>query len=123
MTTEYDEARQMAHEELMESGAQITLRKISEGEYIPGEELTPTYTESVGYAFRRNYRINDVDGTNIQMGDVLFLVGPYTTDGGLLPSAVAGDLVVFGGETLRVIMCERGNYDGTDVFFRIQARK
>ena len=106
-----------AYQKISKYGAPITIKRSGKKTY---DKQTNTYVDSgeqfSGVAIQRNYSQRDIDGTNIKIGDVLFMAQ-------LPQRPQANDTVVFGGRSYTVINPVPMNVDGTvDIFVNIQAR-
>lgn len=104
-------------------GAALTLTKTVKGQRNPDTGATvDVVTSYSGSALRETYRQRDIDGTNIKVGDVKFIVSPVQLIGTDMPQAAPQDKVSFDGKTYTVIQVNPYNYAGLAVGFEVQAR-
>lgn len=79
-------------------------------EYVKNEETIS------GYALQSSFKQNNIDGTNIRIGDVYFLA---VLDG--VPKT--NDSVIFGDKSYTVVNVDILSPDGnTNIYYRLQAR-
>jgi hypothetical protein len=129
MTDIYDEAKAVAIEMLAPRsnggmGLELTLTRVTKGEYDPDTGSSPVTTDLFeGSGFRENYRNSDIDGSRIKQGDVKILVSPVQLTGADMPTPITLDKILFDGDTYTVQNVEPWNYAGLNVGFSVQARK
>jgi hypothetical protein len=125
----YDSAKAMASEMLAPrsnggNGAELTLRRITAGEYNPETGQSDDGAQDyLGSGLRENYKQGDIDGSLIKQGDVKILVSPLLQDGTDTPQPQSQDTILFDGERYTVQNVEPWNYAGLAVGFNVQARK
>lgn len=113
----YQKYADKAYAKIKQYGSPITVQRAGEKEY---DKDSNTYTDKgevfSGYAIQRNFAMRDIDGTNIRMGDVLFMAS-------LSEQPQPDDIVTFKSKTYTVVNVTVLNPDGnTNIFFNIQAR-
>lgn len=113
----YQKYADKAYAKIKQYGSPITVKRTGEKEY---DKDTNTYKDSgeefSGYAIQRNFNMRDIDGTNIRMGDVLFMAS-------LGQTPQTDDTVTFNSKTYTVVNVSVLNPDGkTNIFYNIQAR-
>lgn len=125
----YDSAKAMAAEMLAPrsrggNGAELTLQRVTTGEYNPETgESEGGAQDYQGSGLRENYKQRDIDGSVIKQGDVKLLVSPLLLDGTDTPQPQSQDVIMFDGERYTVQNVEPWNYAGLAVGFSVQARK
>ncbi|MBD1589785.1 hypothetical protein [Pseudomonas typographi] len=125
----YDEAKALAAEMLAPvsqggNGAELTLQRITKGEYDPATGGAADIVQAYeGSGFRETYSQRDIDGTVIKQGDVKILISPVLLDGSETPQPQSQDRVLFVGDQYTVQNVEPWNYAGVAVGFSVQARK
>lgn len=129
MTDIYDEAKALAAEMLAPrsrggNGLELSLIRVTTGEYDPDTGTTPvTTTQYDGSGFRENYKQSDIDGSRIKQGDVKILISPLLLDGTDTPRPISQDKILFDGDTYTVQNVDPWDYAGLAVGFSVQARK
>lgn len=104
-------------------GALLTLTKTVKGPRNPDTgATTDVVTNYQGSGLRETYEQRDIDGTNIKVGDVKFIVSPLQLNGSDMPQGAPQDKVAFDGKTYTVVQVNPWNYAGLAVGFEIQAR-
>jgi len=117
-------ARMLAPRSRGGKGLELSLVRITTGEYDPETGTTPvTTTQYDGSGFRENYRQQDIDGSRIKQGDVKILISPLLLDGTDTPQPISQDKILFDGDTYTVQNVEPWDYAGLAVGFSVQARK
>jgi hypothetical protein len=105
-------------------GLELTLKRITQGEYDPSTGVgTPTVEIFDGSGVRENYKQSDVDGTRIKHGDVKLLISPVLLTGVDMPQPKSLDTIDFDGETYTIQNVDPWKYAGLAVGFSVQARK
>lgn len=105
-------------------GLELSLLRVTTGEYDPDSGSTPVTTVQFdGSGFRENYRQQDIDGSRIKQGDVKILVSPLLLDGADTPQPISQDKILFDGDTYTVQNVDPWDYAGLAVGFSVQARK
>ncbi|NMY08523.1 hypothetical protein HBO38_08680 [Pseudomonas veronii] len=105
-------------------GLELSLMRVTTGEYDPEVGGSPVLTEQFdGSGLRQNYRQQDIDGSLIKQGDVKILISPALLDGADTPQPVTLDKIVFDGDTYTVQHVDPWDYAGIAVGFSVQARK
>lgn len=104
-------------------GLECKLIKITTGDYDP-ETSSESVTETVydTSAVRTNYDLKNIDGTNIQANDVLFLVSPVQLNRQDMPVINETDKFIFDSTRYSIISVKPWNYAGLNVGFEIQGR-
>lgn len=113
----YQKYADKANSKISKYGSPITITRSGNSEY---DATTNTYTDSgtelSGFAIQSNFNQRDIDGTNIRMGDVLFMAC-------LNGRPMTNDSISFNGNTYTVVNVRPLNLDGnTDIYVNIQAR-
>lgn len=105
-------------------GAALTIRRTTTGEYDPetGTSGTTT-TDYAGSGIRKNYQIQDVDGSLIKAGDLQFIVSPVLLSGSDMPEPTTTDKLVFDGDTYTIASVKSWDFAGLALGFVVQARK
>lgn len=104
-------------------GAPLTLSRTVKGPRNPDTGASTDVTTSYsGSGLRESYQQADIDGTNIKVGDVKFIVSPSQLGGTDMPQAAPQDKVTFDGKVYTVIQVNPWNYAGLAVGFEVQAR-
>lgn len=104
-------------------GLELTLDKKNEGGYDP--RVSEVERQNVAYessGFRGSFMHDQIDGTNVIVGDVILIVSPVQDDGEPLPPPETGDHILFDGVDYTVKNCSRWNYAGLDCGFSVHAR-
>lgn len=129
MSDIYDEAKAAAAEMLAPRskggmGLELSLLRITTGEYDPDTGTTPVTTDQYdGSGFRENYNQRDIDGSRIKQGDVKLLISPVLLTGADMPKPVSQDKILFDGDTYTVQNVDPWDYAGLAVGFSVQVRK
>ncbi|KPA87066.1 hypothetical protein PF66_06411 [Pseudomonas asplenii] len=129
MTDIYDRAKASAARVLAPrsrggKGLELSLIRVTTGEYDPGIGGSTVTTEQFdGSGLRQNYRLQDIDGALIKQGDVKILISPVLLNGVDMPQPVTLDKITFDGETYTVQHVDPWDYAGVAVGFSVQARK
>ena len=118
----YTEDIDSAYETIKEDGAEITITQtaFNGSNYDPETDSdggTPATDDT--YAVKLNYKMEQIDNTNIIMGDVLFLIPAKNLTLIIKP----GDLLTFVSEDYRVINSLPLEPDGIPILYKVQARK
>jgi hypothetical protein len=118
MAFDYEELKNVAAGLLKEFGKIIEIKRTSEKRYDP----TTGSNESVidiyrGYGCTFNYSTKEIDGTRIQMGDLVILLESLNT----IP--LIGDVVLVNNVEMRVINVECIQPAGIAVLYKLQARQ
>lgn len=117
-------ARMLAPRSKGGKGLELSLLRVTTGEYDPDTGTTPVTTVQFdGSGFRENYRQQDIDGSRIKQGDVKILVSPLLLDGADIPQPISQDKILFDGDTYTVQNVDPWDYAGLAVGFAVQARK
>ena len=117
-------ARMLAPRSRGGKGLELSLIRVTSGEYDPEVGGSPMLTEQFdGSGLRQNYRQQDIDGSLIKQGDVKILISPVLLDGADTPQPVTLDNIAFDGETYTVQHVDPWDYAGIAVGFSVQARK
>ncbi|MGY2271027.1 MULTISPECIES: hypothetical protein [Pseudomonas] len=117
-------ARMLAPRSRGGKGLELSLIRVTTGEYDPEVGGSPVLTEQFdGSGLRQNYRQQDIDGSLIKQGDVKILISPVLLDGADTPQPVTLDNIAFDGETYTVQHVDPWDYAGIAVGFSVQARK
>ncbi|MGY2258119.1 hypothetical protein [Pseudomonas sp. SDO55104_S430] len=117
-------ARMLAPRSRGGKGLELSLLRVTTGEYDPDTGTNPVTTEQFdGSGFRENYRQQDIDGTLIKLGDVKILISPLLLDGTDTPQPISQDKILFDGDTYTVQNVDPWDYAGLAVGFSVQARK
>lgn len=117
-------ARMLASRSKGGKGLELSLVRVTTGEYDPDTGTTPVTTVQFdGSGFRENYRQQDIDGSRIKVGDVKILVSPLLQDGTDTPQPISQDKILFDGDTYTVQNVDPWDYAGLAVGFSVQARK
>ena len=108
---------------IKKKGAAITITRTS---FVPGDYDATTDTDSAAtastegtYAVKVNYSQVAIDGTMIQIGDVLFLIPAYDLDDDI----DIDDKLTFGSEDYSVVNSKAVDPNGTAILYKVQARK
>lgn len=125
----YDRGRALAARMLKprsqgEKGLEITLTQNEYGEYDPatgGQAIVKTDTVD-GSGFRKDYKIDDIDGTYILAGDFQLLVSPVTLSGADMPMPKNPDVITFDGMDYVVVRTLPMNYAGLVCGYKVQVR-
>ena len=105
-------------------GLELSLIRVTTGEYDPEVGGSPVLTEQFdGSGLRQKYRQQDIDGSLIKQGDVKILISPVLLDGADTPQPVTLDKIAFDGDTYTVQHVDPWDYAGIAVGFSVQARK
>lgn len=105
-------------------GLELSLVRVTTGDYDPETGTTPVTTDQYdGSGFRENYRQQDIDGSRIKVGDVKILISPLLLDGTDTPQPISQDKILFDGDTYTVQNVDPWDYAGLAVGFSVQARK
>ncbi|MBH8611213.1 hypothetical protein I4N56_009845 [Pseudomonas mohnii] len=129
MTDIYDRAKASAARMLAPrskggKGLELSLIRITAGEYDPEIGGSPVTTEQFdGSGLRQNYRQQDIDGSLIKQGDVKILISPVLLDGLDAPQPVTLDKITFDGDNYTIQHVDPWDYAGIAVGFSVQARK
>ena len=117
-------ARMLAPRSKGGKGLELSLLRVTTGEYDPDTGTTPVTTVQYdGSGFRENYRQQDIDGSRIKQGDVKILISPLLLDGTDTPKPISQDKILFDGDTYTVQNVDPWDYAGLAVGFSVQARK
>lgn len=117
-------ARMLAPRSSGGKGLELSLVRVTTGEYDPETGSTPvTTTQYDGSGFRENYRQQDIDGSRIKQGDVKILISPVLLNGSDMPQPISQDKILFDGDTYTVQNVDPWDYAGLAVGFSVQARK
>ena len=117
-------ARMLAPRNKGGKGLELSLIRVTTGEYDPETGSTPVTTAQFdGSGFRENYRQQDIDGSRIKQGDVKILISPLLLDGADTPQPISQDKILFDGDTYTVQNVDPWDYAGLAVGFSVQARK
>lgn len=119
--TFYSEMQGVANELLTEFGDTWTLRRVNKGTYNPSTN-TRTTDSTDNYSVkcvRQNYKNNQIDGENIQNGDILLLVDAY----GLEITPDTTDIFINSSETWQIVNIELIKPGDTIVMYKIQVRQ
>lgn len=104
-------------------GAPLTLSRTVKGPRNPDTGATTDVTTTYpGSGLRESYEQSDIDGTNIKVGDVKFIVSPVQLNSLDMPQAAPQDKVTFDGKIYTVVQVNPWNYAGLAVGFEVQAR-
>lgn len=104
-------------------GLELTLDQKHEDGYDPRESAVERQNVAhEGSGFRGSYRHDQIDGTNIMVGDVVLIVSPVREDGESMPTPEPGDHILFDGVDYTVKNCSPWNYSGVTCGFSVQAR-
>jgi len=129
MTDIYDRAKASAARMLAPrskggKGLEMTLRRVTSGEYDPETGTAgETVEEFRGSAFRDTFDQADINGTTIQQDDVKFLVSPVLLNGMDMPKPGQGDSILFDQIKYAIVNVKPWNYAGLAVGFEVQARE
>lgn len=129
MSDIYDEAKALAAEMLAPrsrggNGLELSLVRVTTGEYDPDSGSTPVTTVQFdGSGFRENYSQRDIDGSRIKQGDVKILISPLLLDGTDTPQPISQDKIQFDGDTYTVQNVDPWDYAGLAVGFSVQVRR
>lgn len=116
-------ARMLAPRNKGGKGAELTLIRTVKGSRDPDTgAATEVVTNYLGSGLRETYQQSDVDGTNIKVGDVKFLVSPVLIDKTDMPQPASTDKIRFDGKVYAVVQVNPWNYAGLAVGFEVQAR-
>lgn len=117
-------ARMLAPRSRGGKGLELSLIRVTTGEYDPEVGGSPVLTEQFDSSgLRQNYRQQDIDGSLIKQGDVKILISPALLDGADTPQPVTLDKIAFDGDTYTVQHVDPWDYAGIAVGFSVQARK
>ncbi|MHA6128915.1 hypothetical protein ACX3YD_22470 [Pseudomonas fluorescens group sp. PF-1] len=117
-------ARMLAPRSKGGKGLELSLLRVTTGEYDPESGTTPVTTDQYdGSGFRENYNQRDIDGSRIKQGDVKILISPLLLDGTDTPQPISQDKIQFDGDTYTVQNVDPWDYAGLAVGFSVQARK
>ncbi|MHA6234285.1 hypothetical protein [Pseudomonas fluorescens group sp. PF-69] len=117
-------ARMLAPRSNGGKGLELSLLRVTTGEYDPGSGTTPVTTDQYdGSGFRENYNQRDIDGSRIKQGDVKILISPLLLDGTDTPQPISQDKILFDGDTYTVQNVDPWDYAGLAVGFSVQARR
>ena len=117
-------ARMLAPRSNGGKGLELSLLRVTTGEYDPESGTTPVTTDQYdGSGFRENYNQRDIDGSRIKQGDVKILISPLLLDGTDTPQPISQDKILFDGDTYTVQNVDPWDYAGLSVGFSVQARK
>jgi len=117
-------ARALAPRSAGGKGAELTLQRITKGQYDPAAgKATETVQVFEGSGLRENYKQSDIDGAAIKQGDVKILVSPVLLNGTDTPQPQSLDRISFAGEHYTVQSVEPWDYAGLAVGFSVQARR
>jgi hypothetical protein len=117
-------ARMLAPRSRGGKGLELSLVRVTTGEYDPEVGASPVTTVQYdGSGFRENYRQQDIDGSRIKVGDVKILISPLLQDGTDTPRPISQDKILFDGDTYTVQNVDPWDYAGLAVGFSVQARK
>lgn len=106
-----------------ERGTQVTFRRTS-STYDPSSGTTTDTTddETVNAVFTQ-YRLSEVDGSNIQRGDRKVLMSAFQTNGSALSkSPKVNDEIVGQGQTVSVVNSQQMQDAGVTVAWVLQVR-
>lgn len=124
--TFYSEMADTAAELLAEFGQAVTLTESTPGTYDPAQSkpAAPDVTTQTAVGVVREYSSRSIDGTLIQAGDRLLIVGPKTTAGQALSEpTVESTLTLADGSVWTVKRVEAMNPAGTALAYRLQLRQ
>lgn len=117
-------ARMLAPRSKGGKGLELSLIRVSTGEYDPDAGSSPITIEQFdGSGFRENYRQQDIDGSRIKQGDVKILISPVLLNGADMPRPISQNKIQFDGDTYTVQNVDPWDYAGLAVGFSVQARK
>jgi len=117
-------ARMLAPRSKGGKGLELSLVRVTTGDYDPETGTTPVTTVQYdGSGFRENYKQSDIDGSRIKQGDVKFLISPVLLNAADMPQPVSQDKILFDGDTYTVQNVDPWDYAGLAVGFSVQARK
>lgn len=117
-------ARLLAPRSVGGKGLELTLVRVTEGEYDPEAGGASQVTENFdGSGFRENYRQSEIDGSRVQQGDFKILISPVLLTGSDMPQPVSQDKILFDGDTYTIQNVDPWDYAGLAVGFSVQARK
>lgn len=113
----YSKYANKAYSKIKQYGSSIKITRSGSKVYNPS---TNSYEDSGkeinGYALQSNFDQKNIDGTNIQFGDILLFA--YLDD---IPKS--NDTVLFNEKSYTIINVEKVSPDGkTDIYYNIQAR-
>jgi len=115
----YDRFAATADRLLAHYGQPATLRRVIEGAYDPATGTAPTTNnDTTVRAALFGYQDSQIDGTRILQGDRRAVIAPSFV---VVPPE-PGDLVLVGGETLRVISARQVNPAGNALLYIAQVR-
>lgn len=113
----YDKYQTKAYTKIKQYGSVIKIIRSNGNVYNPKTNEYVKNEETIsGYALQSSFKQNNIDGTNIRIGDVCFLA--------VLDSVPkTNDSVIFCDKTYTVINIDVLSPDGTtNIYYRIQAR-
>lgn len=90
---------------LDDHGQTVTLRTVAEGTYDPatGGLTGGSNTDYTVKCYFYNYMLDEIDGTNIKLGDRKAVLHTLDTGGNTLPEPDTGDLIVGEGDTVTIV--------------------
>lgn len=114
----YDDMQAVATSLLTDKGQSLTFgRETSSGFNVPLGVNTTSSSTYTGYGVSTQYKRPEIDGTNIQIGDIKLILQKTTT----VP--ILGDTVTIDSLIYRVMNVESVSPAGTVVIYKIQLRK
>ena len=124
--TFYADMATTSAELLTEFGQAVTLTESTPGAYntATGEPAAPDVTTQSAVGVVRDYSSRSIDGTLIQAGDRLLIVGPKATAGAdLTEPTVESTVTLADGSVWTVKRVEAMNPAGVALAYRLQLRR
>ena len=124
--TFYGDMAATSAELLTEFGQAVTLTESTPGAYntATGEPAAPDVTNQSAVGVVRDYSSRSIDGTLIQVGDRLLIVGPKTTAGAVLAEPTVESGVTLADETVWTVKrVETVKPAGVVLAYRLQLRR
>lgn len=86
-------------------GKTITYRSVTEGTYDPstGGLTGGSNTDKTVKAYFYNYNLNEIDGTNVVLGDRRVVLHTLDTSGNTITEPNIGDQFIGEGDTVKVV--------------------
>lgn len=104
-------------------GRELTLRRNTQGVYDPATGLsTETYVDHKVIAYFYDYKLEEIDGTNVVYGDRKLLMSLYNKAGVDIPEPQEGDAIIGAGDEVKVVG-HSTIYSVTPVVYLVQVRE
>jgi hypothetical protein len=122
--TIYDRAAATANRMLTKYGMEVTLRRVTVGDYDPDTGSAPASppVDYVCMGATFDYSQRDIDGSLIKTGDQKLLMSPFQTDGSAMPVPTTSDKILIGSTVYSIQPSKKVAPAGQNVLFELQIR-